>query len=1364
MGYSGNLLHLKKPSVEVEGPNKVTPEKSAPSFHDVPAPPAEELFRLASQAVDGILYDWYPGTGVVRRSGNLQKLIGFSADEAAPSANWWQERIHPEDAASASLSVLSALDKNQNTYETEFRFRHADGHWVYLSDRGFIVRDELGTPIRVVGSTYDVTEQKKLEQELKDRNKELKFQADILEATHDAVVALDANLCIRYCNAAAEKLYGVRLADVLGQPLPVMHGYAWLAPEDEQRSLSDLRDRGSWKGEYIHILRDGTQLVVYCTVNVLAPEAGGGMVAVIRDITERKRSEMDVRNRTLRLVRANDDLLHFAYAVSHDLQAPLRTITSFSQLLALKYKQKLDGQGGEFIRWIIDASTRMDTMLRDLLQFAKVAGGNAEFSEVVCLQDAFSTALDGLRSSIEETQAVITADRLPTVACDAGQMVQLFQNLIGNSLKYRRPDTAPHIHVSAREAADGWEITVRDNGMGFEPKHAEQIFGVFQRLHGKEVAGTGIGLTICKRIVERRGGKIWAEGQLGAGATFHFSIPHSTAAFHAAPSMDWERVHTVLENRPQPDEAEMPMAHFDELFKTLDLAQAIVRNFDGTILIWTKGAERLFGWTEAEAQGQQLHDLIATEFPKSRAAIEAALLRNGEWTGELKAHKKDGRVVWLASHKALYRDGSGRPQSVIEVHNDISALKQAEAALTRSAEQRDVALSAGRMGVWSWDKRTNQIEWSETIETLLGMRPGSFEGTWQAYTQRVHPDDRETVQQRISKAFEGRPEYVIENRLLREDGSYCWVRGQGRVVCDERHQPVGLMGVVWDISDNKQNEADRQFLLDLGSKLSQASGSERLADIATTETGKYLGVWRCVCSEIDHVHKEIHNFSEYCLDCPSGIGRYSLDEFAGILAELAQSQVVCVSDVEKDARTINSLESGYRRFGTRAFATVPLRREGRWVGNLTVASDEVRHWQDREVSLLREVGERLWPAIESARLLQEARERQEQFESTFEQAAVGLAHVAPDGRWLRVNKRLCQITGYTKEELLEGRFQDITHPDDRAIDLQYYNSLQRGHLASYAVEKRYFQKSGLVVWVNLTVALVRDAEGKPKYAISVVEDISARRKTAQQLVETSELASLRLREIEAIYSQAPVGLLFLDCDLRFVRINEYLASKNGFSVAEHIGRTVSEILPEAGPRLEPLLRGVLATRKPIIEAQLRGATPGSGGAELIWLVSYFPFEGPDGELLGLNAVVQDITQRKQTETAWRETAERLRIATSVADLGVFAWDATEDHVVWENERMYEIIGRSKEDGPVNHQEFLRSVIHPEDAEGYLEALCDASKPGRFFRQVCRIRRGDGVPRWAEISGQFDFAAEGDLVRFVGVLADVTERMEGNPEI
>ena len=161
-------------------------------------------------------------------------------------------------------------------------------------------------------------------------------------------MALDSNLCIRYCNAAAEKLYGVRLADVLGQPLPVMHGYAWLAPEDEERSLVDLRERGSWKGEYIHILTDGTQLVVYCTVNVIAPEAGGGLVSVIRDITERKQSEVKTKEQIATGVRKRRP---FAFCLCSEprFAGALRTITSFSQLLSLKYKQKLDGQGGEFI-------------------------------------------------------------------------------------------------------------------------------------------------------------------------------------------------------------------------------------------------------------------------------------------------------------------------------------------------------------------------------------------------------------------------------------------------------------------------------------------------------------------------------------------------------------------------------------------------------------------------------------------------------------------------------------------------------------------------------------------------------------------------------------------------------------------------------------------------------------------------------------------------------------------------------------------------------------------------------------------------------------------------------------------------------
>jgi PAS domain S-box-containing protein len=765
----------------------------------------EERFRLACQAVQGIVYDWDIKTGVVQRSGSLEELTGIRAEHVEPTESWWQSRLHPDDAARSTLNGIRRLTSDKNQFETDFRFKHANGDWIYLSDHGFVVRDENGDAVRVVGSTEDITERKRLEEALKERNKELRFQADILEATTDAVIALDPKLCVRYCNAAAERMYGVKLADVKGKPLPTMHGYAWLAPEDEQKFLADWAERGSWKGEYIHILRDQTQLIVQSTVNKLTEEAGGGMVAVIRDITERKHAELRTRNQAAQLASANEDLLHFAYAVSHDLRAPLRTITSFSQLLSLKYKQNLDQRANEFISWIVDASTRMDTMLRDLLQYAKAAGAEAVL-EKVDLQEALSTAMESVRGALQEAQGTITHDVLPHVEANTGQLAELFENLIGNALKYRKPDVPPQIHISASRTDREWTIAVRDNGVGFEAKDSERIFRVFERLYGREFSGTGIGLTICKRIVERRGGKIWADATPGVGATFYFTIPDSTPVIPAAPPMEWLKLPGVLENGELANKMAVPTSHFDELFKALDLAQAIVRRLDGTILIWTKGVERLFGWTQSEALGKRLHELMGTEFHMAQKAVESVLLSDGEWAGELKAHKKDGSTVWLATHTVLYRDGSGRPESVIEMHNDITALKNAEEALRRSSEQRDLALVAAKMGIWRWDSRTGVVEWSETLETIFGLTPGSFEGTSEAFQKRIHPDDWPATQDAIAKAFEAGGNYVVEHRLLKNDGSYCWARGQGKVVLDDLHLPVGLVGVVWDITAAKQAE------------------------------------------------------------------------------------------------------------------------------------------------------------------------------------------------------------------------------------------------------------------------------------------------------------------------------------------------------------------------------------------------------------------------------------------------------------------------------------------------------------------------------------------------------------------------------
>ncbi len=1199
---------------------------------------SEERFRLAFQAVDGVVYDWYPQTGLVYRSGSLRNILGIAPEEAEPTDVWWQERVHPEDAALSTLNVISRLTKDQSSFETEFRIQHADGHWVYVSDRGFIIRDENGAPIRVLGSSQDVTENRRLERELKAGNKQLKFQADILETTNDAVIALDPDLCIRYCNAAAERMYGTRLADVVGKPLTAMHGYAWLAPEDEAACLADLTERGSWKGEYIHILKNGSQLVVHCTVNMLAPESGGGMVAVIRDITGRKQAELQRQSQASQLARANEDLLHFAYAVSHDLQAPVRTIVAFSQMLALTCKGALDEKSSQLLGYLVDAGARMSTMIRDLLEFAQVAGGPVQVSGDVSLESVLETALANLRSAIEETAAKITHDPLPAVAGDAGQLVQLFQNLIGNSLKYRKPETPPRIHVSVRKTNSELEISVQDNGIGFDPHYSERIFGVFQRLHGQEFAGTGIGLTICKRIVERRGGRIWANGKPGEGATFSFSIPDSLEAIHAAPPMDWDRLHTVLENRPAEAETPLPTGHFDEFFKTLDLAQAVVRKIDGTILTWTKGAERLFGWPASEAVGQQLHELLRTELPTPLLEIEASLLRTGEWTGELKAYKRDGSAVWLASHKILYRDGSGRPQSVIEVHNDISALKETEAALVRSSEQRDLALRAAQMGVWRWDSRTGVVEWSETLERMLGMEPGSFEGTFEAFQKRSHPESWPQTQESIAKAFQHGPDYTIENRLLRNDGSYCWVRGQGKVVFDENHQPVGLIGVVWDISERKQYDADQRFLLDLNAKVSLCSDRGRLADKVMAETATYLGVSRCIYSEIDQPAKLIQRVSDYHSEGSSIVGSYPLEEYDGILSELANDRFVAVSDVVTDSRTAQKHETAYLAFGTRAFLSIPLHRDGAWVASISVTDGNIRSWQEREINLLCGVAERLWPAMENARLLQEAR------------------------------------------------------------------------------------------------------------------------RAEQELAESNSLAELRLQEIEAIYTQAPIGLFSMDRDLRYVRVNDYLAKNNGVPAADHIGRTIAEVLPDIGPQLEAIFRNVIERREPVVELEIRGTTPAKPGVESAWLVSYLPIEGPDGSVLGLHGVVQDATERKRNELAALEYADRLSIATSAAQLGVFVWSASSLSTSWENQRVYEIFGRTPEEGPFGETEFFEKILYPKDLSAFQRAMAEAMLPGHSLHTVVRIQRGDGELRWIEASGHFDLDQAGTPLRLIGVVADITERI------
>ncbi len=243
------------------------------------------------------------------------------------------------------------------------------------------------------------------------------------------------------------------------------------------------------------------------------------------EVEIRKRAEEGVRRYAEELKRSNQELEHFAYVASHDLQEPLRTVSSFSQLLGRRYKGKLDADADEFILFIVEGATRMQTLINDLLAFSRVGTRGNPFLPVAA-EEILRAAEENLEVSITESRAVITHDPLPTLRADATQLRQLLQNLISNSVKFRRAEEDPRIHISAARLQGAWRVSVRDNGIGIASPYFDRIFIIFQRLHGREdYPGTGIGLAICKKIVERHGGRIWVESEPGKGATFYFTIP-----------------------------------------------------------------------------------------------------------------------------------------------------------------------------------------------------------------------------------------------------------------------------------------------------------------------------------------------------------------------------------------------------------------------------------------------------------------------------------------------------------------------------------------------------------------------------------------------------------------------------------------------------------------------------------------------------------------------------------------------------------------------------------------------------------------------------------------------------------------------
>jgi PAS domain S-box-containing protein len=328
-----------------------------------------------------------------------------------------------------------------------------------------------------------------------------------------------------YMNPAGVKLLGAKSeAELLGSEIQDI-----VAPEfkDIVRSrVEQVQEKGLPVPEITEkfIRLDGGRVDVKVSSVSIDFQGESGVLMFAEDISARKKAEDQLRRYHDEIERSNAELQQFAYVASHDLQEPLRMVSSYMGLLERRYKGRLDADADEFIGYAVDGAKRMRMLINDLLEYSRVGTHGKPFGPVDC-QTLLNRSLDNLQLMIEDSGATVTHDHLPTVIGDGAQLMRLFQNLINNSLKFSK-DASPLIHVSAEPCDGDWLFSVHDNGIGIDPKYADRIFVIFQRLHGREeYPGTGIGLAICKKIVERHGGRIRVQSEQDKGATFIFTIP-----------------------------------------------------------------------------------------------------------------------------------------------------------------------------------------------------------------------------------------------------------------------------------------------------------------------------------------------------------------------------------------------------------------------------------------------------------------------------------------------------------------------------------------------------------------------------------------------------------------------------------------------------------------------------------------------------------------------------------------------------------------------------------------------------------------------------------------------------------------------
>jgi hypothetical protein len=543
---------------------------------------SEERWQLALHGNNDGIWDWNLKTNEVFFSTRWKEMLGYKDHEVSNGWDEWTKLIHPDEQDWVLQAFQDHFAKKTPFYVCEYRVQCQDGSYKWILDRGQALWDASGDIVRMVGSYTDITDRKQADEELKRQNLRSQLFAEITLKIReslqiDEILKTSVTEVQKLLQADRVLIFQLE-ADGSGTVVQEAVLPGW--PVILGRNIFD----SCFKEEYIERYRKGrvstienveTAYIQPChreflqqfaikanlVVPIIVRENIWGLLLAHQCAAPRRWNNFETEllkqlanqigialsqaqllekesQQSQELARSNAELEQFAYVASHDLQEPLRMVTSYLQLLERRYKNQLDANADQFINYAVDGARRMQTLINDLLNYSRVSTRGQPFMRVNC-SVVLEQAIANLQIAIADSEAVVTHDPLPEVMADATQLTQVFQNLIGNAIKFCK-NQQPLIHIGIAKpdanldteslnvipSADEWLFWVRDNGIGIESQYIERIFIIFQRLHGRDkYPGTGIGLAICKKIIERHGGRIWVESKPGEGSTFYFTIP-----------------------------------------------------------------------------------------------------------------------------------------------------------------------------------------------------------------------------------------------------------------------------------------------------------------------------------------------------------------------------------------------------------------------------------------------------------------------------------------------------------------------------------------------------------------------------------------------------------------------------------------------------------------------------------------------------------------------------------------------------------------------------------------------------------------------------------------------------------------------